>query len=69
VITSKNRKANDREVEVARAVVAAAEAVEAGGRRGSLRIGSEFTTAQRCIVLEVEQQHGSPPGTVMIGGR
>jgi hypothetical protein len=44
-VLAKKRKASDREVEVAQAVVAAAEAVEAGGRRGSLRIGSELMTA------------------------
>jgi len=35
-VISKKRKASDREAEVARAVAAAAEATEAGGRRGSL---------------------------------
>jgi len=35
----------DREAEVARAVAVAAEAVEVGGRRGSLWIGFELTTA------------------------
>jgi len=67
-VLAKKRKASDQEAEVARAVAAAAEAVEAGGRQGSLWIGFELTTAQQRAVLQVEQQHGSPPGTIMLGG-
>ena len=65
----KKRKITDRDTETARAVGAAAEAVEAGGRRGILQIGSELSPAQRRAVLQVEQQHGTLPGTVIIGGR
>jgi hypothetical protein len=43
-VLAKKRKASDREAEVARAVAAVAEATEAGGRLGSLWIGSELTT-------------------------
>ena len=46
-VLAKKRKASDHEAEVARAVAAAAEAAEAGGRSGSLRIGSKLSTAQR----------------------
>ena len=68
MVLAKKRKASDGEAEVARAVATAAETVKAGGHRGSLRIGSELMTTQRCGVLVLEQQHGPPPGTVMIGG-
>ena len=54
-VLAKKRKASDREAEVARAVAAAAEATEAGGCLGSLQIRSEFTTAQRRAVVQVEQ--------------
>jgi hypothetical protein len=67
-VLAKKRKASDREAKVARAVTAA-EATEAGGRLGSLWIGSELTAAQRRVVLQAEQLHGSPPGTIMLGGR
>ena len=51
------------------AVVAAAEAAERGGRSGALRIGADLTPRQRHAVLEVEALHGTPPGTIMLGGR
>ena len=68
-VLAKKRKASDHEAEVARAVAAAAEATEVGGRSGSLRIGFELTAAQRRAVLQVEQQHRSPPSTIMLGAR
>jgi len=43
--------------EIVDAVAAAAEAAERGGRSG-----------QRRVVLEAEAMHGSPPGTIMLGG-
>ena len=51
------------------AVVAAAEAAERGGRSGALRIGADLTPRQRRAVLEAEALHGSPPGTIMLGGQ
>jgi len=66
-VLAKKRKASDQEAEVAHIVAATAEGAEVGGRLGSLWIGSELTTAQRRAVLQVEQQHGSPPGTIMLG--
>jgi len=54
---------------VAEAVAAAAEAAERGGRSGALRIGADLTPRQRRAVLEAEARHGSPPGTIMIGGQ
>jgi len=68
-VLAKKRKASDCEAEVARAVAAAAEAAEVGGRSGSLWIGSELTATQRHAVLQAEQLHGSPPSTIMLGGR
>ena len=73
-MATKKRKANDREAEIAEAeiaeaVAAAAEAAERGGRSGALRIGADLTPCQRCAVLEAEAMHGSPPGTIMIGGQ
>ena len=63
-VATKKRKASDREAEIAEVVVAAAEAAERGGRSGALRIGSDLTIAQRRVVLEVEQRHRTPPGTI-----
>jgi len=68
-LATKKRKASDREAEVAEAVVAAAEAAERGGRSGALRIGADLTPRQRRAVLEAEAMHGSPLGTIMIGGQ
>jgi hypothetical protein len=44
-VLAKKRKASDREAEVARAIVAAAEEVEAGGHSGLLQIGSDLMPA------------------------
>jgi len=68
-LATKKRKASDREVEIAEAVAAAAEAAERGGRSGALRIGADLTPHQRCAVLEAKARHGSPPGTIMLGGQ
>jgi len=68
-LATKKRKASDREAEVAEAVAAAAKAAERGGRSGALRIGDDLTPQQRRAVLQAEALHGSPPGTVMIGGQ
>jgi len=66
-LATKKRKASDREV--AEAVAAAAEAAERGGRSGALRIGVDLTPRQMRAVLEAEARHGSPPGTIMLGGQ
>ena len=68
-LATKKRKASDREANIAEAVAAAAEAAERGGRSGALRIGADLTPRQRRAVLEAEAMHGSPPGTIMIGGQ
>jgi len=67
-LDTKKRKASDREAEVAEEVATVAEVAERGGRSGALRIGADLTPRQRRAVLEVEALHGSPPGTVMLGG-
>jgi hypothetical protein len=53
-VLAKKRKAGDHEAGIAMVVVAAAEAVEAGGRSGALRIGSDRTPAQRRAILQAE---------------
>jgi hypothetical protein len=68
-VVTKKRKIADRDTETARVVVGASKAAEAGCRRGILRIGSELSSTQRCAVFQLEQQHGSSPGTVTVGGR
>ena len=68
-VMTKKRKASDREVEIVEAMAAAAEAAERGGRSGALRIGSDLMPPQRHAVLQVEQRHGTPPSTIMLGGR
>jgi len=68
-LATKKRKASDREAEVAEAVATAAKAAERGGRLGALRIGADLTPRQRRAVLEAETFHGSPPGTIMLGGQ
>ena len=68
-VLAKKRKVGDREAEVVMAVAAAVEAAEVGSRSGSPRIGSDLTPTQRRAVLQVEQLHGTPPGTIMLGGR
>jgi len=66
-LSTKKRKTSDREgVE---AVAAAVEAAERGGCSGALRIGADLTPWQRRAVLKAEALHGSPPGTIMLGGQ
>ena len=67
-MATKKRKASNREAEIAEAVAAAVEAAERGGRSGALRIGADLTPRQRRVVLEAEAMHGSPLGTIVIGG-
>jgi len=68
-LATKKHKASDREAEVAEAVAGAAEATERGGLSGALRIGADLTPRQRRDVLEAEARHGSPAGTIMLGGQ
>jgi len=68
-LAAKKCKTSDREAEIAEAVAAAAEAVERGGHSGALRIGANLMPRQRHAVLQAEALHGSPPGTIMLGGQ
>ena len=67
--TTKKRKFDDVEVERAVAVVAAVERVERGGSRSGIRIDDQLSPAQRATVERIETSLGSPPGTIMLGGR
>jgi hypothetical protein len=62
------RKRGDIEAERAAVVVAAAEHAERGGRGSGIRIVDHFSPAQRAVVEELDSQHGSPCGTIMLGG-
>ena len=46
----------------------AAERAERGGDRSGVRIADQLSPAQRAAVERVESHHGSPAGTVMLGG-
>jgi len=50
-------------------VAAAAERAERGGSRSGIRIGDQLSPAHRAAVERIETRHGSPSGTVMLGGR
>ena len=67
--TPKKQKFADVEIERAAAVVAATEQAERGGSRGGVRIADQLSLAQRATVEGTETLHGSPPRTVMLGGR
>jgi hypothetical protein len=67
--TKKKRKRGDIEAERVAAVAATAERAERGGRGTGVRIGNQLSQAQRATVEELEAWHGSPHGTIMLGGR
>ena len=67
--TTKKQKLDDVEVERAAAVAAATEHAERGGAGSGVRIGYQLSLAQRAAVERIEASLGSPPGTVMLGGR
>ena len=67
-ITKKKRKRGDTEAERAATVAAAAERAERGGRGSGICIGDPLSLAQRAIVEELDARHGSPRGTIMLGG-
>ena len=67
--TTKKRKFDDVEAERAAAVAAAVERVERGGSGGGIRLGDQLSPAQRAAVKRIETSFGSPPGTIMLGGR
>ena len=67
--TKKKRKRDDGETKRVVAVVAAAERAERGGSRGGICLGDQLSPAQRATVERIETSFGSPPGTIMLGGR
>ena len=67
--TTKKHKFADAETERAAAVAAAAMQVERGGARSGVCIVDQLSPAQRAAVESVESHHGSPAGTMMLGGR
>ena len=68
-ITKKKRKLDDVEAERAAALVAATKHTERGGVRSGVRIADQLSPAQRAAVERTAALHGSPPRTVMLGGR
>ena len=62
-LATKKRKASDREVEVAEAVAAAAEAAERGGRAGTLRIGQISRPVRGMLYLRprLDMDHHQAP--------
>ena len=68
-ITTKKHKHGDIEAERAAAVAIVAEHAERGGRGSGIRIADQLSPAQRAVVEEHEAQHGSPRGTIMLGGQ
>ena len=68
-ITKKKRKFADVEIERAAVVAAIVEHAERGGAGSGVCIGDQLSPAQRAAVERMEANLGSPPGTVMLGGR
>ena len=67
--TKKKRKRGDIEAERATVVAIAAERAERGSRGSGIRIGDQLSPAQRTAVEQLEASLGSPPGTILLGGR
>ena len=67
--TTKKRKRGDIETKRAAAVDIAAERAERGGRGSGICIGDQLSPAQRTVIEQLEASLGSPPGTILLGGR
>ena len=67
--TKKKHKFDDVEVERAAAVAAVVERAKIGGSSSGIRIGDQLSPAQRVAIERIETSLGSPPGTIMLGGR
>ena len=67
--TKKKRKLDDVEAKRAAAVAAVVERAERGGVGSGVRIGDQLSPAQRTAVERIEASLGSPPGSIMLGGR
>ena len=50
-------------------MVASAERAERGGFGGGIRLGDQLSPAQRATIKRIETSFGSPPGTIILGGR
>ena len=68
-VTKKKRKLDDVKAERAAAMAAIAERAERGGFGGGIRLGDQLSPAQRATIKRIETSFGSPPGTIMLGGR
>ena len=68
-ITKKKRKLDDVEAERAAVVAATTERAKIGGSRGGIHLGDQLSPAQRAAIERIETSLGSPPGTIMLGGR
>ena len=67
-VTSKKRKYPNTETARAAAVAEAAEHAERGGARSGVVIADHLAPDAQGRLREIEQLHGSPPGTVMMIG-
>ena len=67
--TKKKHKFDDVEAERAAVVATTAKRVKRGGSGSGIRIGDQLSLAQRATVERIEASLGSPPGTIMLGGR
>ena len=67
--TKKKRKFDDVEAERAAAVATIVERAEIGGSGSGICIGDRLSPAQRAAIERIEASLGSPPGTIMLGGR
>ena len=67
-LATKKRKYPDVDIARAAVVVEAADRVDRGGARSGVVIGDPLSPAQRAAVQKVEHRHGTPAGTVMVGG-
>ena len=67
--TKKKRKLDDVKAERAAAMAAIAERAERGGFGGGIRLGDQLSPAQRATIKRIETSFGSPPGTIILGGR
>ena len=68
-MTSKKRKYPDAETARAAAIAEATERAERGGARSGIVIADQLAPDAQDRLREIEQLHGSPPGTVMMAGR
>jgi len=68
-ITKKMYKCGDTNAERAAVVAIVVECVKRGGRGSGIHISDQLSLAQRATVEELKDRHGSPRGTIMLGGQ